>query len=33
MIQLIGLHHVTAISAKITDNVEFYTNILDLRLV
>jgi glyoxalase family protein len=31
--QLNGLHHVTAVSAKITDNVEFYTQVLGLRLV
>jgi glyoxalase family protein len=28
-----GLHHVTAVSAKIADNVEFYTQVLGLRLV
>ncbi|MBN2044272.1 MAG: ring-cleaving dioxygenase [Anaerolineales bacterium] len=28
-----GLHHVTAVSAIIADNLEFYTNILGLRLV
>jgi glyoxalase family protein len=27
------LHHVTAVSAKIADNLKFYTNILGLRLV
>ena len=31
--QLTGIHHITAISAKITDNINFYTNILGLRLV
>jgi len=31
--QLNGLHHVTAVSARIADNAEFYTNILGLRLV
>lgn len=31
--QLNGLHHVTAVSAIIADNLEFYTNILGLRLV
>lgn len=31
--QLNGLHHVTAVSARIADNVEFYTRILGLRLV
>lgn len=31
--QLNGLHHVTAVSAKIGDNLKFYTNILGLRLV
>jgi len=31
--QLNGLHHVTAVSAKIAENVEFYTQILGLRLV
>jgi glyoxalase family protein len=31
--QLTGLHHVTAVSADISMNVKFYTNILGLRLV
>jgi len=31
--QLNGIHHVTAVSAKITDNVDFYTNVLGMRLV
>lgn len=31
--QLSGIHHVTAISALIADNVEFYTRVLGLRLV
>ena len=31
--QLNGIHHVTAVSARIEDNVEFYTRILGLRLV
>lgn len=31
--QLNGLHHITAVSARITDNLEFYTNVLGLRLV
>jgi glyoxalase family protein len=31
--QLNGIHHVTAVSAKIADNVEFYTQVLGLRLV
>jgi glyoxalase family protein len=31
--QLTGLHHVTAVSARIADNVDFYTNVLGLRLV
>jgi len=31
--QLTGLHHVTAVSAKIVDNVNFYTQVLGLRLV
>ena len=31
--QLNGIHHVTAVSARIADNVEFYTRILGLRLV
>lgn len=31
--QLHGLHHVTAISAKIAQNLDFYTNVLGLRLV
>ncbi len=31
--QLTGLHHVTAVSAKIANNVEFFTQVLGLRLV
>ena len=31
--QLNGLHHVTAVSAKIAENVKFYTQVLGLRLV
>ncbi len=31
--QLNGIHHVTAVSARIADNVDFYTQILGLRLV
>ena len=31
--QLTGLHHITAVSAKITENVKFYTQVLGLRLV
>ena len=31
--QLHGIHHVTAVSAKIAENVKFYTEILGLRLV
>lgn len=31
--QLTGLHHVTAVSARIADNVDFYTRVLGLRLV
>jgi len=31
--QLNGLHHVTAVSANIADNVRFYTQVLGLRLV
>ena len=31
--QLHGIHHVTAISANIRDNVRFYTQVLGLRLV
>jgi len=31
--QLNGLHHITAVSARIADNVEFYTQTLGLRLV
>jgi glyoxalase family protein len=31
--QLNGLHHVTAVSARIAENVEFYTQVLGLRLV
>jgi glyoxalase family protein len=32
-VRLNGLHHVTAISAKIAENVNFYTNVLGMRLV
>ncbi|HJS29089.1 MAG TPA: VOC family protein, partial [Anaerolineales bacterium] len=28
-----GIHHVTAVSARIGQNVDFYTNLLGLRLV
>lgn len=31
--QLTGIHHVTAVTAKIANNVDFYTNVLGLRLV
>ena len=31
--QLTGIHHVTAVTAKISNNVDFYTNVLGLRLV
>jgi glyoxalase family protein len=31
--QLTGLHHVTAVSARIADNADFYTQVLGLRLV
>lgn len=31
--QLNGLHHVTAVSANIAGNVDFYTNVLGMRLV
>ncbi len=31
--QLNGIHHVTAVSANITENVDFYTQVLGLRLV
>ena len=31
--QLNGIHHVTAVSARIADNVDFYTQVLGLRLV
>lgn len=31
--QLNGLHHVTAVSARIADNVDFYIRVLGLRLV
>jgi glyoxalase family protein len=31
--QLNGIHHVTAVSARITKNLEFYTEVLGLRLV
>ena len=28
-----GIHHITAVSAKIVENLEFYTGILGMRLV
>jgi glyoxalase family protein len=31
--QLTGIHHVTAVSARIAENLEFYTQVLGLRLV
>ena len=31
--QLLGLHHVTAVSARIRDNHQFYTRVLGMRLV
>src|SRR5262245_31860350 len=31
--QLHGLHHVTAVTAKVDKNLDFYTRILGLRLV
>ena len=31
--QLTGLHHITAVSARIADNLDFYTQVLGLRLV
>ncbi len=31
--QLTGIHHITAVSARISDNLDFYTQILGLRLV
>jgi glyoxalase family protein len=31
--QLNGIHHVTAVSARIADNLDFYTQVLGLRLV
>lgn len=31
--QLSGIHHITAVSAKIANNVDFYTQVLGLRLV
>ena len=31
--QLAGLHHVTAVTARIADNLDFYTRVLGLRLV
>ncbi len=33
MMQLNGLHQVTAVSARIAENVDFYTNVLGMRLV
>src|SRR5947209_3616319 len=32
-IELKGIHHLTAVSAKIRDNKQFYTKILGMRLV
>src|SRR5258708_35192227 len=31
--QLHGIHHVTAVTAKVKNNLEFYTKVLGLRLV
>ena len=31
--QLTGIHHVTAVTAKISENLDFYTRVLGLRLV
>jgi glyoxalase family protein len=31
--QLTGLHHITAVTGRIADNLEFYTHVLGLRLV
>jgi len=31
--QLTGIHHITAVSANISENLEFYTQVLGLRLV
>jgi len=31
--QLTGIHHITAVSARIAENLEFYTQVLGLRLV
>ena len=31
--QLSGIHHITAVSARIADNANFYTQVLGLRLV
>jgi glyoxalase family protein len=31
--QLTGIHHITAVSARIADNLDFYTQVLGLRLV
>lgn len=31
--QLTGIHHITAVSGEIADNVDFYTQVLGLRLV
>ena len=31
--QLTGIHHITAVSARIAENLEFYTEVLGLRLV
>ena len=31
--QLTGIHHITAVTANISENLDFYTNVLGLRLV
>ena len=33
MLELTGIHHLTAISAKIRENHRFYTQVLGMRLV
>lgn len=33
MLNLTGIHHLTAVSAKIRENYRFYTQVLGMRLV
>ena len=31
--QLTGIHHITSVSARISENLDFYTQVMGLRLV